>query len=82
MADNIFAKIIRKEIPTKLIHEDDHCVAFNDINPQGPVHFLVLPKKAIVDLKTCFNEFAVIFQIFYSKIILFRIVLYNLYLSI
>ena len=48
MADKtIFKRIIDGEIPTDLIHEDDHCVAFHDIAPQAPVHFLVVPKKEI-----------------------------------
>jgi histidine triad (HIT) family protein len=47
MADNIFAKIIRKEIPAKIVYEDDRALAFRDINPRAPVHILVLPKKDI-----------------------------------
>jgi histidine triad (HIT) family protein len=43
----IFSKIIAREIPARIIHEDDQCVAFHDVNPQAPVHFLVVPKKAI-----------------------------------
>lgn len=45
MADNIFAKIIRKEIPAKIVFEDDRTVAFRDNNPKAPVHILVVPKK-------------------------------------
>ncbi|KAF0027105.1 histidine triad nucleotide-binding protein 1 [Scophthalmus maximus] len=48
--DTIFGKIIRKEIPVKLIYEDDQCVAFPDISPQAPTHILVVPKKPIVQL--------------------------------
>merc|ERR1719498_217972 len=48
--DTIFGKICRKEIPANLIHEDDKCVAFNDISPQAPTHILVVPKKPIVRL--------------------------------
>ncbi|CAH1788840.1 unnamed protein product, partial [Owenia fusiformis] len=48
--DTIFGKIIRKEIPTKFIYEDEQCVAFHDVSPQAPIHFLVLPKKPIVQL--------------------------------
>ncbi|KAH7950788.1 adenosine 5'-monophosphoramidase HINT1 [Rhipicephalus sanguineus] len=48
--DTIFGKIVRGEIPTEFIYEDDKCVAFHDINPQAPVHFLVIPKKAIPQL--------------------------------
>ena len=45
--DTIFGKIIRKEIPAKIIFEDDQCLAFHDISPQAPTHFLVIPKKHI-----------------------------------
>nr|XP_022309357.1 histidine triad nucleotide-binding protein 1-like [Crassostrea virginica] len=45
--DTIFGKIARKEIPCDFIYEDDKCVAFNDLSPQAPVHFLVIPKKPI-----------------------------------
>eukprot|EP01017_Pseudomicrothorax_dubius_P035860 TRINITY_DN5082_c0_g1_i1.p1 TRINITY_DN5082_c0_g1~~TRINITY_DN5082_c0_g1_i1.p1 ORF type:complete len:124 (+),score=35.29 TRINITY_DN5082_c0_g1_i1:100-471(+) len=41
----IFDKIINKEIPAKIIYEDDQALAFHDIAPQAPVHFLVIPKK-------------------------------------
>ena len=41
----IFDKIINKEIPATIIYEDEECLAFRDISPQGPVHFLVIPKK-------------------------------------
>ena len=47
---NIFAKIIRGEIPCDKVYEDDNCLAFNDINPQAPVHVLVIPKGAYVDM--------------------------------
>lgn len=43
----IFQKIIDKEIPADIIHEDEKVIAFNDVNPQAPVHFLVIPKKPI-----------------------------------
>lgn len=43
----LFDKIINKEIPVKLLYEDDKCLAFNDIAPQAPVHFLVIPKHRI-----------------------------------
>ena len=48
--DTIFGKIIRKEIPAKILHEDEQCLAFHDVSPQAPVHFLVIPKKPIVQL--------------------------------
>ncbi|MCW3836447.1 histidine triad nucleotide-binding protein [Sphingomonas canadensis] len=45
---NIFAKILRGEIPSKKVHEDDHALAFHDINPQAPHHILVIPKGPYV----------------------------------
>jgi histidine triad (HIT) family protein len=47
MSDTIFGKIISGEIPSEFLYEDDLCVAINDINPQAPVHALVIPKKGI-----------------------------------
>jgi len=41
---NIFARILRGEIPAKTVYEDDHALAFHDINPRAPVHILVIPK--------------------------------------
>ncbi|HEY1125404.1 MAG TPA: histidine triad nucleotide-binding protein [Sphingobium sp.] len=46
--NNIFAKILRGEIPNKAVYEDDHVLAFHDIAPQAPVHILVIPKGAYV----------------------------------
>src|ERR687889_317333 len=45
---NIFARILRGEIPCSKVYEDEHVLAFNDINPQAPVHILVIPKGAYV----------------------------------
>jgi diadenosine tetraphosphate (Ap4A) HIT family hydrolase len=45
---NIFAKILRGEIPSKVVYEDDVAYAFHDINPQAPTHILVIPKGAYV----------------------------------
>ena len=45
--DTIFSKIIDKTIPAKIIFEDDLCLAFHDVSPQAPTHFLVIPKKRI-----------------------------------
>jgi histidine triad (HIT) family protein len=48
MADKtLFEKIIDREIPADIVHEDDHCLCFKDISPQAPVHLLVIPKKPI-----------------------------------
>lgn len=44
----IFDKIIDKSIPADILYEDDNVLAFNDINPQAPIHFLVIPKQRIV----------------------------------
>ncbi len=43
----IFTKIIQKEIPADIVYEDDHITAFRDINPQAPVHILIVPNKEI-----------------------------------
>ena len=47
MSDCIFCKIAAKEIPSTLVYEDDQCVAFNDLEPQAPVHVLVIPKRHV-----------------------------------
>jgi len=50
MADCTFCKIIAGEIPAKKCYEDDEVLAFQDINPQAPVHFLVIPKKHVPNI--------------------------------
>lgn len=45
---NIFARILRGEIPNRTVYENDHALAFHDINPQAPIHILVIPKGAYV----------------------------------
>lgn len=52
--NNVFARILRGEIPAKKVYEDDHALAFHDINPQAPVHVLVIPKGAYVS----FDDFS------------------------
>jgi histidine triad (HIT) family protein len=47
MADNLFKKIVDKLIPAVVVYEDDLCLAFKDINPQAPVHLLIIPRKVI-----------------------------------
>lgn len=47
LKDNIFQKIIDKQIPAAIVHEDDRCLAFRDVHPQAPVHVLLIPKKPI-----------------------------------
>lgn len=46
--NNIFARILRGELPSKTVYEDDYALAFHDINPQAPLHLLVIPKGAYV----------------------------------
>jgi histidine triad (HIT) family protein len=50
MADTIFDKIVRREIPADIVYENDEILAFRDLNPQAPVHVLFIPKKAIPTL--------------------------------
>lgn len=52
--DNIFARILRGEIPNDTVAETEHSLAFNDIRPQAPIHVLVIPKGAYV----CHDHFA------------------------
>ncbi|MDA0339812.1 MAG: histidine triad nucleotide-binding protein [Proteobacteria bacterium] len=47
---NIFAKILRGEIPCNKVYEDDHALVFHDINPQAPVHLLVIPKGPYISM--------------------------------
>ena len=46
----IFQKIIEREIPARIEHEDEHCIVIHDIQPQAPVHVLVIPKKPLLRL--------------------------------
>ena len=50
MSDTLFTKIINRKIPADIIYEDELCLAFNDINPQAPVHFLIIPKRQIATI--------------------------------
>jgi len=57
--NNIFARILRGEIPAKKVHEDEYALAFHDINAQAPIHILVIPKgsyQSIVDFGTQASE--------------------------
>ena len=56
MSDTIFAKIINRQIPADIVYEDDLCLAFRDVNPQAPVHILVIPKKPIDMLSSAADE--------------------------
>ncbi|AIY39740.1 histidine triad (HIT) protein [Collimonas arenae] len=53
MENCIFCKIATKQIPSKLIYEDDDLIAFHDINPAAPIHFLIVPKQHIATLADC-----------------------------
>ena len=61
MADTIFVRIIRGDIPARIVHDDDRCLAFHDVAPQAPVHVLVIPKKPIPSLAEASAEDADLF---------------------
>ena len=52
----IFKKIIDGEIPAKMVHEDEHCLAFHDVSPQAPVHVLIIPRKEIASIDAIEDE--------------------------
>ena len=56
MEDCIFCKIVNKDIPSELIFEDEQIVAFNDINPQAPIHILIIPKEHFASLNDIPDE--------------------------
>ncbi len=56
MSGCIFCKIVNKEIPAQIVHENDHVVAFRDLRPVAPTHVLVIPKKHIVGLHEATRE--------------------------
>jgi histidine triad (HIT) family protein len=56
MADTIFGRIVRGEIPARIEHDDDLCLAFHDVAPQAPTHVLVIPKKPIPSLAEADDE--------------------------
>jgi histidine triad (HIT) family protein len=56
MSETIFSRIIRKEIPAKIVYEDDLSLAFHDVSPQAPVHVLVIPKRPITSLESATDE--------------------------
>lgn len=56
MEDCLFCKIAAKTIPAKILHEDADLLAFEDINPQAPVHLLIIPKKHIATLNEASSE--------------------------
>lgn len=56
MDNCIFCKIINKEIPSTIVYEDDKVIVFNDINPEAPVHVLIVPKQHISSVKEITGE--------------------------
>ncbi|GAB4214176.1 MAG: histidine triad nucleotide-binding protein [Synechococcales cyanobacterium] len=56
MTETIFSKIIQRQIPADIVYEDDQVLAFRDINPQAPVHLLVIPKQPIPQLAAATSD--------------------------
>ena len=56
MTDCLFCKIVQKTIPAKVVYEDDRILAFDDINPQAPVHTLIIPKKHLAAVQDCRDQ--------------------------
>jgi len=68
MEDCLFCKIVRKEIPSKIVYEDEAVLAFWDINPLTPVHILFIPKKHITSLATMKEDDAEVIGKIYNAI--------------
>jgi histidine triad (HIT) family protein len=58
MSDCIFCKIVEGKIPSRKVYEDDEVLAFHDISPMAPVHFMIIPKRHVDSLATCGPEHA------------------------
>lgn len=56
MPETLFSKIIARELPADVLYEDERCLAFRDVNPQAPLHVLVIPKKPIPRLTDAGDE--------------------------
>ena len=56
MADCLFCRIVRREIPAQIVHEDEQALVFKDVNPQAPTHVLVVPKKHLGSLAASTDE--------------------------
>ena len=56
MSDCLFCKIVQKTIPAKIVHEDERILAFDDINPQAPVHTLIIPKRHVSAVQDCRDQ--------------------------
>ena len=68
MEDCLFCKIIAGDIPSSKVYEDDLCYAFNDIDPQAPVHFLVIPKQHIASAAALTEDDAALLGHIYAVI--------------
>lgn len=68
MADCVFCKIIKREIPSDIVYEDDRVIAFKDVNPAAPIHILVVPKKHIENLLQVSEEDGDIISYIYTVI--------------
>ena len=68
MADCVFCKIIKREIPSDIVYEDDRVIAFKDVNPAAPIHILVVPKKHIENLLQVSEEDGDIISYIYKVI--------------
>ena len=55
-SDCIFCKILRKEIPTELVYEDEHCITIKDIDPCAPIHLLIIPREHVGSLNDIASE--------------------------
>ena len=58
MADCIFCRIVEGKIPSRKVYEDDDMLAFHDISPQAPVHFMIIPKRHVDSLAACDDSHA------------------------
>jgi histidine triad (HIT) family protein len=56
MSDCLFCRIVQKTIPAKIVYEDDRTLAFDDINPQAPVHTLIIPKQHVSAVQDCRDQ--------------------------
>lgn len=56
MADCLFCKIVNKELPARVVHEDEDTVAFEDVNPQAPTHVLVVPRRHVATMNDLMPE--------------------------
>ena len=82
MDNCIFCKIINGEIPSKKIHEDDECLAFYDLHPQAPVHFLVIPKKHIGNIMDSVQRLSFSIPVLIGTLLNILLLIFMLFASI